>query len=167
VEQNVSYKAKTWEEKLKEDKGYPKFLKLEENFPCYRALRKMGAEIGDGVVIAPATEVYELMSRVPRGSLQTLEQVCIKLAEKHDTPYCCTLTTGIFITVAANAAGEMNSELPYWRTVKNNGELNKKYPGGMEKQKELLAREGHEFTKKGRKHIRYLVKNYKDKLISL
>jgi hypothetical protein len=33
---------------------------------------------------------------------------------------------------------------PYWRTLKSKGELNEKYPGGLEAQAEKLRAEGHE-----------------------
>lgn len=163
----MAYKKKTWQEKLEEDKGFPKRLKLKPNYPCWRALEKMGAKIGDSVVIAPALEVNELMKKVPKGKLLTLEEICKKLARKHNAKYCCTLTTGIFITTAAKAAKEMKSNLHYWRTIKNNGELNSKYPGGAERQKKLLEKEGHAIIKRGRKHIKYYVKDFEKKVISL
>jgi alkylated DNA nucleotide flippase Atl1 len=163
----MSYKKKTWKEKLQDGKGYPKKLKLESNFPCKRALEKMGAKVGDSVVIAPALDVYELMKKVPRGKLLTLEEICRNLARKHKVKYCCTLTTGIFTMIAANAAEEMKSNVPYWRTIKIGGELNEKYPGGALKQKKLLEKEGHTFIKKGKKNIKYLVKDYGKKVIKV
>ena len=48
----------------------------------------------------------------------------------------------------------------YWRTLKANGELNAKYPNGIEGQKEKLEAEGHTIIQKGRKNIRYYVKDY-------
>ena len=56
--------------------------------------------------------------------------------------------TGIFVGVAARAAEEMASEgrqdiTPYWRTLKSKGELNEKYPGGVEAQAAHLREEGH------------------------
>lgn len=43
---------------------------------------------------------------------------------------------------------------PYWRTLKANGELNAKYPGGVEAQKEMLEKEGHIVIQKGRINIK-------------
>jgi alkylated DNA nucleotide flippase Atl1 len=164
---NLPYKKKTWEEKLKNSKNYPKIIRLQENTPCRKALEKMGAKIGDSVVIAPPIQVNEVMKHAPKGRLFTLAEICKKLAKKNGAQYCCTLTTGIFVSIVANAAEEMNTDIPYWRTIKNNGELNPKYPGGIEKQKELLEKEGHSFIKKGRKHIRYVVKDFEKKVITL
>ena len=56
---------------------------------------------------------------------------------------------------------------PYWRTLKANGELNAKYPGGIEAQKEKLEAEGHTIVQKGRKNIRYYVKDYERALFVL
>lgn len=51
-------------------------------------------------------------------------------------------------------------ETPYWRTLKANGELNDKYPGGAQAQKEKLEAEGHTVIQKRRTNIRYYVKDY-------
>ena len=55
----------------------------------------------------------------------------------------------------------------YWRTLKANGELNEKYPNGIEAQKEKLEAEGHIILQKGRKNIRYYVKDYEKFLFDL
>jgi len=41
---------------------------------------------------------------------------------------------------------------PYWRTLKSKGELNEKYPGGLEAQAAALQQEGHtiELNKAGK-----------------
>ena len=54
---------------------------------------------------------------------------------------------GIFVAIAARAAGEMEAEgkpdvTPYWRTVKEGGKLNEKYPGGVAGQSARLEAEG-------------------------
>ena len=57
----MSYKKKSWQEKLVDKKGYPKVLKLEKRFPCYNALHKMGADEGDDIVLVNPGEVIEIM----------------------------------------------------------------------------------------------------------
>lgn len=162
----MPYKRKTWKEKLDSNKNFPKVLRLEENFPCWRSLKNMGAKPGDTVVLAPGKDVYELMKQVPRGKLQTLQVLCEKLALKYEADYCCTLTTGIMVNTAANASKETHDYLPYWRTIKNEGSLNPKYPGGMENQKLKLEEEGFQIVQKGRKNIRYVVKDHEKHLIN-
>jgi alkylated DNA nucleotide flippase Atl1 len=56
----------------------------------------------------------------------------------------------------------MQRDTPYWRTLKNNGELNKKYPGGAENQKKLLEKEGHVIINKGK---RIFVKDFEKYLM--
>ena len=56
--------------------------------------------------------------------------------------------TGIFAGISARAAEEDAAEgkkdiTPYWRTLKSKGELNEKYPGGVEAQAAHLREEGH------------------------
>jgi hypothetical protein len=160
----MGYKKKTWQQKLEDNKNFPKELTLGPDFPCYRALKKMGAEPGDSVVLAPGLEVDTIMKTVPEGKLITIKEICEKLAKKHRTKYCCTLTTGIFIMTAANAAEETQSGTPYWRTLKSDGELNNKYPGGIERQKRLLEREGHTVITKGK---RSFVKDHEKRLINM
>ena len=50
--------------------------------------------------------------------------------------------------MAARAAEEDTAEgkaniTPYWRTLKGKGELNEKYPGGLDAQARKLKAEGH------------------------
>ena len=153
---------KSWQEKLTDKKGLPKILRLEERFPCYNAVHKMGAEAGDKVVLVNPSEIVEEMKKVPKGKLITIVEICMKIAEKHNVKACCSLTTGIFIMTAANATEEAAKEgkslnIPYWRTLKAGGFLNEKYPGGAEAQKEKLENEGFIVIKKGKK---YTVQNY-------
>lgn len=161
----MQYKKKTWRQKLEGDKNFPKILELEEGFPCWAALKKMGAKPGDSVVLVPSREIYDLMKQVPEGKLQTLNDLCKKIASAYTVDYCCTLTTGISVNIAANASVEMDDYLPYWRTIKNDGSLNPKYPGGVASQKVKLEEEKFTLIRKGRKNIRYIVKDYEKHLI--
>ena len=153
---------KSWNEKLHDSKNMPKILEFDKKFPCAKALQKLGAKPGDSVVLAPPLEINEIMKNIPKNKLITLNRICSILAEKHNTKYCCTLTTGIFVMTVANAVEETKSDVPYWRTIKNTGELNVKYPGVAERQKKFLENEGHKIIKKGKK---YYVSDFDDKLV--
>mgnify|MGYP000474585659 CR=1 FL=1 len=93
------------------------------------------------------------------------------MAKKHGATIGCPLTTGIFARIAAEAAVEEAAEgrkeiTPYWRTLKSGGELNPKYPGGIEAQRRYLEQEGHKVIQKGKKYIvedyeKYLIKDLK------
>ncbi len=163
----MAYKKKTWKEKLEDSKAFPKILEFDPKFPCGRALEKMGAKPVDSVVLAPGLEVDAIMKQVPEGKLITLKEICQRLAKKHKAQYCCTLTTGIFITTAAHAAEEDRGKgethiTPYWRTLKMEGFLNDKYPGGAETQKKLLEKEGFSIIQKGK---RFRVGNFSEYVI--
>ena len=56
---------------------------------------------------------------------------------------------------------------PYWRTLKSDGEFNIKYPEAIELQKGLLEEEGNTIISKGKKNIKYYVKNFENSLIDL
>ena len=156
------YKRKTWREKLENSKQFPKTLGFDPKFPCGKALEKMGAKPGDSVILVPHLEVEEIMKNVPEGKLITLREICQKLAEKHNVQYCCTLTTGISIMTAANTAEEdkakgIKNTNPYWRTLKMDGFLNEKYPGGAKNHKKKLEKEGFKIKQKGK---RFFVENH-------
>ena len=160
TESKMAYKRKSWQEKLEDKKNLPKILKLEKNFPCYNALHKMGVNVGERIVIANPSDVVGVMRKIPKRKLVTINEICSIIAKKHRVKGCCSLTTGIFIMTAANAAEEArkgegkknkNLNIPYWRTLKSDGALNEKYPGGVEAHKKLLEKEGFEITEKGKK----------------
>ena len=69
-----------------------------------------------------------------------------------------------FQTITDEASDD---KTPFWRTLKANGELNEKYPGGALAQKEKLEAEGHTIIQKGRKNIKYYVKDYERVLFEL
>jgi hypothetical protein len=152
------YKKKSWQEKLADKKNLPKVLQLQKNYPCYNAVHRMGVEAGDDVVLVNPSEVVALMKQVPKGRLVTLEGICKAIAQSHQVKGCCSLTTGIFIMTAANAAEESAHQgkslgIPYWRTLKMDGYLNEKYPGGAVAQKKLLEQEGFTVLAKGKKFV--------------
>jgi hypothetical protein len=114
-------------------------------------------------------EVDELMRRVPKGKLTTIDELRKVLARRHHATIACPITTGIFAWIAAHAAAEAAAKgkkrvTPFWRTLKAKGELNPKYPGGIAELRGKLAGEGHRVTQKG-KH--FFVENFQASLASL
>jgi alkylated DNA nucleotide flippase Atl1 len=160
---------KTWQEKLKDKTSFPKVLRLERKFPCYNAVHKMGAEVGDEIVLVNPSEVVAIMKRVPKGRFITIVEICKQIARNHGVKGCCSLTAGIFIMTAANAVEEAIKEgksldIPYWRTLKADGLLNEKYPGGQESHKRLLEGENLKVIARGKK---YQVADYEKYLMKL
>jgi alkylated DNA nucleotide flippase Atl1 len=143
-------KKKTWCEKLEDSKDLPRVEKITG---------KMNKKWGIGTVVIPAPiEVDELMRKVPEGKLTTINDIRATLAKKHNATIGCPITTGIFASIAARAAEERKQNgqegiTPYWRTLKVGGVINEKYPGGVEEQRKLLAKEGHKIAQKGKKLV--------------
>ena len=147
-------KKKSWQEKLADSKDLPKTTEISCD------LRKRW---GEGTFVIPAPiEVDEVMRKVRRGKLTTIDDIRKALARKHGATIACPITTGIFAWIAAHAAEEAAIEgkkkiNPYWRTLKTGGEINPKYPGGIKALKKLLAGEGHKIVQKRK---RYFVADY-------
>jgi len=141
---------KSWQEKLADSKDLPRVEKITE---------KMSKRWGTGTVVIPAPkEVDEIMKKVPKGKLITINEIRRILARRHGATIGCPITTGIFAWVAAHAADEAAEEgkkniTPYWRTLKTGGIINEKYPGRVEIQKKLLEKEGHKVIQKGKKYV--------------
>jgi alkylated DNA nucleotide flippase Atl1 len=152
-------KRKTWREKLADNKDLPKVVKITG---------RMTKRWGKGTCAIPAPrEVDAIMRKVPEGKLITINEIRDRVARKHKATMGCPVTTGIFAWIAANAAEEAalagESDItPYWRTLKAGGELNPKYPGGVDRLKALLEAEGHTVVPKGQKHI---VADYEKRLV--
>jgi len=145
---------KSWRQKLADAKDLPKIAQID------------GAKSkrwGEGTFVIPAPlEVDAAMKKIRRGKLTTIDALRKALAKKHGTTIACPITTGIFAWIAAHAANEAEAEgarriTPYWRTLKTGGELNPKYPGGLEKLSARLAAEGHRVVKR---RERYYVADY-------
>ena len=154
---------KSWQEKLADSKDLPKVVEITG---------KMSTRWGTGTVCIPAPiEVDGIMKQVPKGKVITINQIRSLLAKKHGATIGCPITTGIFVGIAARAAEEAAAEgkgniTPYWRTLKSGGELNEKYPGGVEAQAAHLREEGHTIEPgKGKKPPR--VKDFEKALVEV
>lgn len=70
----------------------------------------------------------------PFGKLLTVGTIRDYFAKQSGADFTEPITAGIFVSIAAWASCQRKSdETPYWRTLKANGELNPKYPGGNQK----------------------------------
>jgi len=152
-------RRKSWREKLADSKDLPKVQKFDKK-------RSRNWPTGTCVIPAPI-EVDEIMKKVPKGKLITINEIREILAKKHSADFGCPITTGIFSWIAAHTAEEEAAEgkkriTPYWRTLKTGGQLNPKYPGGIENLKHKLESEGHTIISKGKK---YTVADYEKSLV--
>lgn len=146
---------------LNDGKDMPKFQTITDE----KSIEKYG---GDRMYFAPPIDYDRVMRRVPFGRLLTVGAIREYFARISGADFTEPITAGIFVSIAAWASFQRaDDETPYWRTLKADGELNAKYPGGIEAQKAMLEKEGHTIIQKGRKNIRYYVKDYEKFLFPL
>lgn len=121
---------------------------------------------GDKMYFAPPMDYDKAMRLVPFGKLTTVGDIRAHFARENGADFTEPITAGIFVSIAAWASFQRDGkdETPYWRTLKAGGELNPKYPGGVEAQRERLEAEGHKVVQRGRKNIRYCVEHYERSL---
>ncbi len=146
---------------LYNSKDMPKFQTITDE----KSIEKYG---GDRMYFAPPIDYDRIMKRVPYGKVITVGEIRDYFAKQNGADFTEPITAGIFVSIAAWASYQRSEdETPYWRTLKANGELNAKYPGGIETQKEKLEAEGHTIIQRGRKNISYYVKDYEKAMFEL
>ena len=143
---------------LRDSKDMPKMQIITDQ----KSIEKYG---GDRMYFAPPMDYDAAMRRVPYGKLTTVGDIRAWFAKQSGADFTEPITAGIFVSIAAWASYQRGEdETPWWRTLKANGELNPKYPGGAEAQKEKLEAEGHTVIRKGRTNSKYVVKDYEKAL---
>ena len=146
---------------LKESKGMPRLQIVTDEATIKRYC-------GERMFFAPPLAYDAVMKRIPAGSVTTVGEIRAYFAHENDADFTEPITAGTFVSIAAWASEQRENDItPYWRTLKNGGELNPKYPGGIEAQKAKLEAEGHTILTRGRTNIRYYVQGYEDKLYPL
>lgn len=150
---------KSWREKLHTAGDLPKVVKLNEKQQKFFRAKTLA--------IPSPVEVDGIMRKVPKGKLITINHIRNIVAARHKADAGCPITTGIFAWIASYAAEEDRDAgkkriTPYWRTLKNGGELNPKYPGGIKEQSAALKGEGLKIRSKGK---RVFVEDYEKNLV--
>ena len=151
-------KKKTWQEKLAHEKDLPKVIQLTD-----KEAQRWG---GKTLVVPRPRDVDAFMRKVPKGKLITIAELRQCVAKQYQAEAGCPITCGIFAWISAHvdngnlaaldeaeeAAAEGKKRItPWWRTLKTGGELNPKYPGGLEAHRKLLETEGHSVVLKGKR----------------
>ena len=146
---------------LHDSKDMPKFQTITDE----KSIEKYG---GNRMYFAPPIDYDRVMREVPYGKVTTVGEIRDYFAKLSGADFTEPITAGIFVSIAAWASYQRSAdETPYWRTLKANGELNEKYPGGIEAQRQKLEAEGHTVIQKGRKNIRCYEKDYEKVLFDL
>ena len=161
VAQMANEDKKDFNAMLHDSKDMPKFQIIIDQ----KSIEKYG---GNKMYFAPPIDYDKVMKKVPYGKVITVGKIREHFAKLSGADFTEPITAGIFVSIVAWASYQRSEdETPYWRTLKANGELNAKYPNGIEAQKEKLEAEGHTIIQKGRKNIRYYVKDYENSLFDL
>ena len=146
---------------LNDSKDMPKFQTITDQ----KSIEKYG---GSRMYFAPPIDYDRVMRQVPYGKVITVGKIREHFAKLNGADFTEPITAGVFVSIAAWASYQRaGDETPWWRTLKANGELNPKYPGGTEAQKTKLEAEGHCVIQKGRTNLRYFVKDYEKSLFEL
>lgn len=146
---------------LHDSKDMPKVQIITDR----KSIEKYG---GDRMYFAPPIDYDRVMKQVPWGKVLTVGSIREYFAGQSGADFTEPITAGIFVSIVAWASYQRTEdETPYWRTLKAKGELNPKYPGGVEAQREKLEAEGHTVIQKGRTNVRYYVKDYEKVLFML
>ena len=146
---------------LRDSKDMPKFQTITDQ----KSIEKYGGSL---MYFAPPIDYDRAMKQVPDGKLITVGRIREHFAKLSGADFTEPITAGIFVSIAAWASEQrVENETPWWRTLKANGELNPKYPGGIEAQRERLEAEGHTIVQKGRTNLKYFVKDYERFLYEL
>ncbi len=133
-------KGSTWRQKL--EREHPNHGKMVPVPP------RMQKRFGTGMMLIPRPlDVDAVMRKVRKGKLITASQIRDEVAGQSNADSACPMTTGIFIRIVAEAAEEDRRAgkkriTPYWRTIKDNGDLNDKLPGQAKAQAAKLRAEG-------------------------
>lgn len=146
---------------LNDSKDMPKIQIITDE----KSIEKYG---GNRMYFAPPSDYDRVMKLIPYGKVITIGKIREYFAKQHQADFTEPITAGIFVSISAWASYQRSeNETPYWRTLKANGELNPKYPGGIDEQRLRLEAEGHTILSKGRTNVKYYVKDYENVLFEL
>ncbi len=157
-------KGRTWRQKLEQE--HPNHGRIVDVPPA------MQKRFGTGKMLIPRPlDVDAVMRKARKGKLVTHSQIRDELARQSGADSTCPMTNGMFVLIAAETAEEdlragRKRITPYWRTIKDNGNLNDKFPGGAKQQAARLRQEG--FTiRPGRGKQPPRVENFEKHLMKL
>lgn len=152
---------KDFNKMLNDNKDMPKVVIVSDE----ATIRRYG---GNKMLLVPPSYYDFLIKRVPKGKLVTIGNLREYLARENDADFTDPMTAGIFINIVAWASYQReDNKTACFRVLKSDGELNVKFPGGIELQRRLLEEEGHKVISKGVKNVRYYVEDFESSLFEL
>jgi len=131
---------KTWRDKLiEQSKKLPRIVIIP---------KKMEKRLGKGKMLIPKPlDIDAIIRKVKKGKLITQEKIREILTKRFKVRVTCSITTGIFTRIVAEAAEEAKKVskkqiTPWWRVIKSDGSLNEKFPQAPKLQAQYLKKEG-------------------------
>ena len=118
---------------------------------------KLGLYGGEKMLIEAPSDYERLIGQIPFGKTRTLPDIRAELAAAYGADFTCPMTANKYVNALANLAEETQTDLTYWRVLRADGELNERFPGGIEAQKAKLQAEGLKIVNRGRTKLRYFV----------
>jgi alkylated DNA nucleotide flippase Atl1 len=117
------------------------------------------------MLVSTPLELEAYIRRIPEGRVLTTSALRAVLARDARADYTCPVTTGIFLRIVGEAAEEERAAgksglAPYWRVVRDDGELIDKLPGGVAAQAKRLEQEDVEVMRFGSKFLLSDVDHY-------
>ena len=134
----MAKQKKTWREKVNE---------FEEKIHVITP--EWEKNLGKGKILIPnALDIERLINKTKKGELLTNNIIRETLAKEKKVRVTAAIPTGVYLKFIAEAAEEerpvkKGNITPYWRVLKPDGAINIKFPGGAERQIDLLESEGH------------------------
>ena len=134
----MAKQKKTWREKVNE---------FEEKIHVITP--EWEKNLGKGKILIPnALDIEQLINKTKKGELLTNNIIRETLAKEKKVRVTAAIPTGVYLKFIAQAAEEerpvkKGNITPYWRVLKPDGAINIKFPGGAERQIDLLESEGH------------------------
>ena len=115
---------------------------------------------GLGQMLLPSpTTIEAVLQQIPQSKLLTTDQLRKHLADQFNVQGTCPVTTKKVLQAIAH---DPSSDTPYWRVIKQNGELNSIFPGGVAGQAARLEQEGFIIDSTGKAPK---VKHFKENLV--
>jgi alkylated DNA nucleotide flippase Atl1 len=103
---------------------------------------------GPGKMLLPSPATVEaLIKKIPKHKLITTDLLRRELANQFNVQGTCPFTTKKALQAIAH---DSSKNVAYWRVIKQSGELNAIFPGGIEGQAALLRQEGFTIDTKGK-----------------
>jgi len=103
---------------------------------------------GPGKMLLPSPgTVAAMIKKIPQHKILTTNLLRKQLASQFNVQGTCPVTTKKALQTLAN---DPTASAPYWRVIKQNGELNAIFPGGVAAQANLLRQEGFTIDTNGK-----------------